>query len=43
VTAPSQAKALLEQLGRVPNPTPAKLLVEFGRRLLELELKAKGK
>jgi hypothetical protein len=26
VTAPSQAKALLEQLRRVPNPTPAKLL-----------------
>jgi hypothetical protein len=33
MTAPSQAKALLEQLRRVPNATPAKVLAEF-RRLL---------
>jgi len=42
VTAPSQAKALLEQLRRVPDVTPAKLLAEF-RRLLADDLKAKGK
>jgi hypothetical protein len=43
VTAPSQAKALLEHLRRVPNPTPDKLLAEFRRRLVELGLAKGGK
>jgi hypothetical protein len=42
LTAPSQAKALLEQLRRVPNPTPAKLLAEF-RRLMGPMVKGKAR
>jgi hypothetical protein len=37
MTAPNQARVLLDHLRRVPDATPAKLLAEF-RRLL-----AKGK
>ncbi len=43
MTESNLAKKVLEHLRQVPNATPAKLLAEFRRRLLELGLKAKGK
>jgi hypothetical protein len=42
MTAPNQARVLLDHLRRVPDATPAKLLAEF-KRLLANEAKAKGK
>jgi hypothetical protein len=38
-----QARSLLERLRRMPDATPAELLAEFRRLLVELGLKAKGK
>jgi len=42
-TASNLARKVLKHLRQVPDATPAKLLAEFRRRLLELGLKAKGK
>ena len=42
MTAPNQARVLLDHLRRVPDATPATLLAEF-KRLLANEAKAKGK
>lgn len=43
MTETDLARVLLAHLRQVPNPTPAKVLAEFRRRLAELGAKAKGK
>lgn len=42
MTAPSQARVLLEHVKQMPNATPAEALAEFRRLLAEMGL-AKGK
>jgi hypothetical protein len=42
MTAPNQARVLLDYLRRVPDATPAKLLAEF-KRLLANEAKGKAR
>ena len=43
MTAPNQARGLLDHLRRVPDATPAKLLAEFRRLVGGRNLRTKGK